>query len=45
MVEATPEEGHEDDLQFDIELVDVTLADMVEVTPLDGVDDYSSVAF
>ena len=44
MVEGAPEEAHEDDLVTDIEPVDVTMTEMVEAAPLDGVDDYSSAA-
>ena len=44
MVEGAPEEAHEDDLVTDIEPVDVTMTEMVEATPLDGFDDYSSAA-
>ena len=45
MVEAAPEEIHEDDLEFDIELADITTTDVIVATQHDGVDDHSSASF
>ena len=45
MNDGAPEEVHEDDLDMDVELADVTVPDMVDTAPIDGADDYSSAAF
>ena len=45
IVEGAPEEIHENDLEFNIELTDITTTHVVVATQHDGVDDYSSATF
>ena len=45
IVEAESGEIHENDLEFDIELADITTTDVIVATQHDGVDDHSSSTF